>query len=548
MNKLAWWQKDVVYQIYPRSFKDMNNDGNGDLQGIISELDYLESLGIGAIWLSPIYASPMHDNGYDVSNYYEINPMFGTMEDFELLVKEAKKRNIYIIMDLVSNHTSTLHPWFQEAIKDKNSKYHDFYYFRKTPDDKLSSFGGSAWKYVSELDEYYYHYFDESQADLNWSNPLVREEIANVVKFWLDKGCRGFRLDAIELIGKELDKNIIANGPKIHEYLHELNLLSFDKYDEALSVGEGWPTVEIALDYTRKENKELGMIFEFETSTLDWNSNFLSKYSPVKFDPKKYKNAITKWQLGLKDEGWPAIFLENHDLGRSVSRYGNDKLYLKESAKLLASVMFFLKGTIFLYQGEELGTPNPYIESLTDYNDCDTLTKYQELVVDLKAMTHDEFMIGALQNSRDNARCPMQWSDGINGGFNAGNSPWLQVNKSYKEINRDKQLDDPTSVLNFYKQLIKLRKGRLQTFLQTSDYKDLSDKINIDEVFIYERSNCDNSIIAICNISDEKHSVDLSSLHIEDYNVLISNYNVTTLKNEVILKPYETIILEKIKG
>ena len=543
MNKFTWWQKDVIYQIYPRSFKDANNDGNGDLKGIISELDYLESLGVGGIWLSPIYASPMHDNGYDVSNYYEINPMFGTMEDFDLLVSEAKKRNIYIIMDLVCNHTSTEHPWFQEAIKDKNSIYHDFYFFKKTPDDKRSSFGGSAWKYVSQLDEYYYHYFDESQADLNWANPLVRKEVAKIVKFWLDKGCRGFRLDAIELIGKDLEKNIIANGPRIHEYLHELNLMSFDLYDEALSVGEGWPTVDIALDYTRRENKELSMIFEFETSTLDWSNNRFGKYDPRKVDFKVYKEAVTKWQLGLKDEGWPAIFLENHDLGRSVSRYGNDGIYRCESAKLFASIMFFLKGTIFLYQGEELGLTNPYFKDLSMYNDVDTLTRYKEFVEDLKIMSHEKFMEGILKNSRDNARCPMQWNSKANAGFNSGATPWLSINSNYKEINRDNQISDPNSVFSFYKNLIHLRKNVLSEVLLTSDYIDLSSTYDIDTLFIYQRKNNDCSIIAINNISENEISIDLDKLNIDGYEVIVSNYQ--RLKPSGMLKPYETLVLKK---
>ena len=547
MKKLKWWQKDVIYQIYPRSFKDYNNDGDGDLLGIISELDYLESLGVGGIWLSPIYASPMHDNGYDVSNYYEINPMFGSMDDFDLLVSEAKKRNIYIIMDLVCNHTSTEHPWFKEAIKDKNSKYHDFYFFRKTPDDKRSSFGGSAWKYVPELEEYYYHYFDESQADLNWANSEVRKEVANIVKFWLDKGCRGFRLDAIELIGKDLENNIIANGPHIHEYLHELNINSFDLYDEAMSVGEGWPTVEIAKSYTKEENKELSMIFEFETSTLDWNSNMYGKYDPVKVDMRKYRNAITKWQLGLKDVGWPAVFLENHDLGRSLSRYGNDSCFRKESAKLFASIMFFLKGTIFLYQGEELGLINPNFQDINSYNDVDTLTKYKELVIDMKVMSHEKFMLGALKNSRDNARTPMQWNDGVNGGFNSGKDPWLKVNPSYVMINRDNEVNDPESVFNYYKKLIELRKGRLSEFIQSSNYIDLSEVYNIDELFIYKRKSDKLELIIINNISEKMCEINLDKIDIEGYIVLLSNYQRTEINSLYNLKPYETIILEKQK-
>lgn len=536
MGKLAWWKNAVVYQIYPRSFMDSNNDGDGDLRGIIEKLDYLASLGIDAVWLSPVYASPMDDNGYDVSNYFEINPLFGTMDDFDELIVEAKKRNIRIIMDLVANHTSIEHPWFKEAISNPNSKYHDFYYFRKANeiDDKRSSFGGSAWCYVPELDEYYYHYFDVSQADLNWANPEVRKEVANIVKFWLDKGCGGFRLDAIELIGKELENNIICNGPRIHEYLHDLNVQSFALYPECMSVGEGWPTVPIALDYTKEERQELNMLFQFETCTLDWNFDTYGKYDPIKVDPIRLKESITRWQEGLATEGWNTLFLENHDLGRSVSRYGDDKEYRVESAKMLAVMMYFLKGTPFLYQGQELGATNPYITDLSLYDDVDTLTKYKEFVLDWKVMDEETFMKGILQNSRDNGRTPMHWNSGVNAGFNKGAKPWLVINENYPEINVEDQIDDPNSVLNFYKKLISLRKNEYKDLLIYGTYTRLTELEESDDMFVYEMSYLNDKVTVIINLGKNE-----LPLNIELNNIVISNYSDVSNK----IRPFEAIVI-----
>ena len=532
-----WWKEAIIYQIYPRSFKDSNNDGDGDIQGIISKLDYLANLGIDAIWLSPIYLSPMKDNGYDVANYYEINPMFGSMEDFDELIVESKKRNIKIIMDLVCNHTSTEHPWFKEAIKDPNSKFHDYYFFRKKPDDKKSSFGGSAWCYVKEIDEYYYHYFDESQADLNWANEEVRKEVSNIVKFWMEKGCGGFRLDAIELIGKDLEQNIICNGPGIHDYLHELNQNAFALYD-AMSVGEGWPTVPIALDYTKESRSELSMIFQFETATLDWNTNFAGKYNPVEIESKKLKESITRWQKGLEQEGWNTLFLENHDLGRSVSRYGNDGKYWRESAKMLATMMAFLKGTLFLYQGQELGATNPKLQDFSLYNDVDTLTKYKELVQDLKILSEEEFKQGIAQNSRDNGRTPMHWNVSINAGFNEGAKPWLFMNDNYHYINVDSELSDGNSVLNFYKKLIKLRKSTCKEVILTGSYEELEQFENHPDLFIYRRKKRDEELIIICNLGEEEIAFN-SQIITNEYDLVIHNYD----KVEKTLRPYEVIVV-----
>ena len=538
-NKRKWWQEAVLYQIYPRSFKDSNNDGNGDINGIIEKLDYLAELGVDGIWLSPIYASPMEDNGYDVSDYFKINPLFGTMEDFDNLVNEAKKRNIRVIMDLVCNHTSIEHEWFKKAISDKNSKYHDFYVFKDQPDDKKSSFGGSAWCYVPELNQYYYHYFDKSQADLNWANPELRKEVANICKFWLDKGCGGFRLDAIELISKDLEKNIIANGPHIHKYLHELNKNAFALYDEVLSVGEGWPTIDICLDYTRPEREELSLIFEFETATLDWNPKEFGKYRPVPVDHEKLKDVIKNWQQGLKDKSWNVVFLENHDLGRSVTRYGNDNKYLSESAKMLGTLLLSLNGTIFLYQGEELGMPNPYFYDLDTYDDVDSKTMYQDVVVKNKLMSHDEFINGLLKNSRDNARTPMHWDNSVNNGFNKGHKPWLHMNEYAKDINVLNQQNDENSVLNYYKKLIKLRKGNYKEYFINGEFERVIEKETSKDMFVFKKIINESSLLIIINLGETELEYDNSLINNKE--VLISNYKDVTKK----LRAYEALIVKE---
>ena len=538
MKKRKWWQEAVIYQIYPRSFKDDNNDGNGDLKGITSKLDYLADLGIDGIWLSPIYVSPMKDNGYDVEDYFDINPLFGTMADFDELLAEAKKRNIYIIMDLVCNHTSITHKWFQEAIKDKNSKYHDYYIFKDQPDNKKSSFGGSAWSYVPSINQYYYHYFDQSQADLNWANQELRKEVANICKFWLDKGCKGFRLDAIELISKDLEKNIIANGEHIHEYLHELNQNAFSLYDETLTVGEGWPTIDIALDYTKPQREELSLMFEFQTATLDWNPSGYGKYEPVEVNHKNLKDIITSWQQGIKDKAWNVVFLENHDLGRSVSRYADDKEYRVESAKMLATLMMCLNGTIFLYQGQELGMTNPYFYDLDIYDDVDSKTMYNDLVLDMKVMSHDKFMHGLLLNSRDNARTPMHWDNSVNSGFNKGFKPWLHMNDHCKDINVENGLADGNSVLNYYKKLINLRKTYKDIFID-SNYIRLNEYEVCDDLFIYKKQIEDTSIIVILNLG--KNNIEFNNDLIKDKEILISNYN----DKAQYLRAYEAIVVKE---
>lgn len=531
-----WWENAVIYQIYPRSFMDSNNDGNGDIKGIISKLDYLKLLNVDAIWLSPIYASPMVDNGYDVSDYYSINPMFGTMEDFDELIIESKKRNIRILMDLVTNHTSIEHEFFKKAISSKKNKYQNYYYFRDTIDDKKSSFGGSSWEYVKKINKYYYHYFDKTQADLNWENKNVRKEVINIIKFWMDKGVSGFRLDAIELISKDLDKNILVNGPKIHEYLNEINRKAFSKYKDCMTVGEGWPTPEIALDYTMKDRKELNLLFQFDTPTLDWNFEGYGKYDPIKVDFKKLKDKTSLWQYSLNDKSNNALFFENHDLGRSVSRYGSEE-YRELSAKALATYLFFLKGTTFIYQGEEIGSTNPSF-TLDEYNDCDTLTKHKELVLDTKVMTEERFMKGAKQNSRDNSRTPMQWNDSINAGFSL-NNPWLKVNSNYSSINVENNLKNKHSVLNFYLKLINIKKKTYKSIISKGRYEEIIN--DNDSLFIFKRIHNNKEIVVFINFSKDNINYDLNNYN--EYKIVISNYNIKKISDISSIKPYEAFAI-----
>ena len=540
--KEKWWKNAVIYQIYPRSFMDANNDGVGDLKGIISKLDYLSFLGIDAIWLSPIYESPMEDNGYDVSNYFKIAPVFGTMEDMDELIAEAKKRNIRIIMDLVANHTSKEHVWFKQALKGKDNPYHDFFYWQDQPDQKECSFGGSSWEYVPELNEYYYHYFAKGQVDLNWTNPQVRKEVANIVNWWLDKGVAGFRMDAIELIGKDLKKGIFANGPKIHEYLRELNENSFGKKEDSITVGEGWPTTSIALDYTRPENHELDMMFQFESACITNNTNPLGKYDPVALDLVKLKEIFERWHHDLYGKAWNAWFWENHDLSRSVSRFGDDRFYRVESAKALAIMLLMTQGTPYIYQGEEIGMTNAYYKKLSDYDDIDAHGNYQALVVDKKIATHEKFMEGLQKGSRDNSRTPMQWNDSINAGFNIGAKTWLKVVPNYKEINVEKSLKDKDSILYTYKDLIALRKskkykdlilnGTFQLYLKEDPY-----------IMVYEREWKGQKLLVVINFDEDEHVIDLP---LDVKKVVLSNYKDSVCSlSKVTLRQYEAIIFER---
>ena len=454
INKDQWWKKAVIYQVYPRSFQDSNGDGIGDINGIIERLGYLEDLGIDAIWLSPVYQSPQDDNGYDISDYQDIDPMFGTLDDMERLIKEAKNHHIRIIMDLVLNHTSDEHRWFLEAKKSKTNPYHDYYVWRDgvegtPPNDMTACFGGSAWEWVPEVQQYYFHQFSVKQPDLNWDNPKVRREIYDMIYWWMEKGVGGFRLDVIDQIAKEPDKKITNNGPRLHEYLREMSRETFQKGD-LITVGEAWgATTENAKQFSNPDGSELSMVFQFEHIGLDQQEG-KEKWDLAPLPFLKLKEIWNRWQTELNRFGWNSLFWNNHDLPRIVSRWGNDKEYRAESAKMLATLLHGMQGTPYIYQGEELGMTNVQY-AIEDYRDIEIRNMYQERLA--KGYEEADIMRSIHAKGRDNARTPMQWDDTENAGFTQG-IPWIKVNPNYREINAESQVNDPCSIYNYYKKLV----------------------------------------------------------------------------------------------
>ncbi|HDY7846729.1 alpha-glucosidase [Vibrio vulnificus] len=533
-----WWHDAVVYQIYPRSFCDSNNDGIGDLNGIISKLDYLKTLGVNVLWLSPVYKSPMDDNGYDISDYQDIAAEFGTMADMQNLLAQAKARDIRIVMDLVVNHTSDEHPWFVEARKSKDNPYRDYYIWRdakpdgSVPDDQGSIFGGSAWQWDEATQQYYFHLFSKRQPDLNWENPKVQQEVHKMMNWWIDQGIGGFRLDVIDLIGKEIDKGITGNGPRLHPLLQEMNRATFGDKD-LLTVGETWgATPEIAKLYSDPERHELSMVFQFEHITLTWQHG--DKWNPIPLDLKQFKHVLTKWQTELSNQGWNSLFWNNHDLPRVVSKYGDDKRYRVESAKMLATALHFLKGTPYIYQGEEIGMTNVAFESLDQYKDIETLNFYK--VKTESGVSHQHMMDAIHENSRDNARTPMQWSASQNGGFSQA-KPWIEVNPNYPEINVEQALADSDSIFYHYQKLIELRKEH--PAIVYGDFTPLF--AEHDSVFAYVRSHQDEQLLVINNFSDQDISIELpDNLQNKEVNCLIYNYDSLDMLGATLsLKPYQ---------
>ncbi|MEZ8195859.1 glycoside hydrolase family 13 protein [Vibrio cortegadensis] len=535
-----WWHDAVVYQIYPRSFCDSNNDGIGDLPGIISKLDYLQNLGINVLWLSPVYRSPMDDNGYDISDYQAIAEEFGTMDEMKKLLDEAKNRDIKVVMDLVVNHTSDEHPWFTEAKKSKDNPYRDYYIWRdakadgSAPDDQGSIFGGSAWEWDEATQQYYFHLFSKRQPDLNWENPKVQQEVHNMMNWWIDQGIGGFRLDVIDLIGKEIDKGITGNGPRLHPLLQEMNQQTFGDKD-LLTVGETWgATPEIAKMYSAPEREELSMVFQFEHITLTWKDG--EKWSPIDLDLKEFKQVLTKWQVELSDQGWNSLFWNNHDLPRVVSKYGNDKEFRVESAKMLATTLHFLKGTPYIYQGEEIGMTNVAFETLEQYKDIETLNFYK--VKTESGVSHEAMMDAIHENSRDNARTPMHWSNADNAGFTQG-TPWIELNPNYPEINVEDALNDIDSIFYHYQKLIQIRKAHPVIVYGefTPIYEDH------DKVFAYLRQDENETLFVISNFSDQQINLDLpAELSNRDVSCLIYNYEETSRLNDTVsLQPYESL-------
>ncbi len=527
-----WWKSAVIYQIYPRSFADSNGDGIGDLRGIISKLDYLENLGIDAVWLSPVCKSPQDDNGYDISDYQDIDPMFGTLEDMEELIREAGKRHIRIIMDLVLNHSSDEHHWFQEARKSRENPYHDYYVWRDgvegiLPNDMRAAFGGPAWEWVPEVRQYYFHQFSVKQPDLNWENPRLRREIYDMINWWTAKGVGGFRLDVIDQIAKEPDKKITNNGPRLHEYLRELSRETFQKAD-LVTVGEAWgATIELAKLYSNPDNSELSMVFQFEHIGLDQVEG-KEKWDLAPLPFLKLKEVFARWQSGLHGKGWNSLFWNNHDLPRIVSRWGNDGEYRVESAKMLAILLHGLQGTPYIYQGEELGMTNVQYE-IEEYRDIETLHLYEERLE--KGYSREEVMRSIHARSRDNARTPMQWSDGDNAGFTEG-EPWIKVNPNYRQINAGRQVGDEDSVFSCYRNLIRFR--REYPVFARGDFQMLLPED--ESIFAYTREDEDSRLLVVCNFSGRTVHCPLEEPD-DSMRLLIGNYRekgpISTLR------PYE---------
>ena len=534
-----WWHSSVVYQIYPRSFNDSNGDGIGDINGIREKLDYLKELGIDVIWLSPVYKSPNDDNGYDISDYCDIMDEFGTMEDMDNLLKEANERGIKILMDLVVNHTSDEHKWFIEARKSKDNEYRDYYIWRDAvdghePNDLGSTFSGSAWQYDEMTGQYYLHLFSKKQPDLNWENEKVRNEVYKMMNFWVDKGIGGFRMDVIDLIGKVPDEMITGNGPKLHEYLQEMNRAALDGND-LLTVGETWgATPEVAKLYSNPDRKELSMVFQFEHIGLDQIEG-KEKWDLKPLELLDLKKVLSKWQVELEGQGWNSLFWNNDDLPRIVSRWGNDKEYRVESAKMFATLLHGMKGTPYIYQGEELGMTNIRLEDINDYRDIELLNMYKDRIS--KGYTHEEIMESIYAKGRDNGRTPMQWDNSENAGFTTG-TPWLAINKNYTEVNAKQCLEDENSIFHHYRKLINIRKNN-----DTIIYGDYTLLCPEDKnLFAYTRELNKDKTLVVCNFYDEEVTFSFDG----DFNhadILLSNYkDSSTLIEKLSLRPYEAII------
>ena len=545
MSERRWWKEAVIYQIYPRSFNDSDGDGIGDIKGVTEKLDYFKWLGVDALWLSPVYKSPNDDNGYDISDYYDIMDEFGTMEDMDNLIAEAKKRGIKIIMDMVFNHTSDEHPWFIESRKSKNNKYIDYYVWRdpvdgKEPNDMGSVFSGSAWQFDDKTGQYYLHVFSKKQPDLNWENEKVRRDIAKIVEFWLDKGVEGFRLDVIENIGKIPDEMIVANGPKLHDYIHELYEKGFNSRGtgkDIVTIGECWSaSIDIATQYTAPENEELSMVFQFEHVSLDEQKG-KAKWDTKPLDLLELKNVLFKWQLE-HTKGWNTLFWDNHDLPRIVSHYGNDTTYRVESAKMFATLLHGMKGTPFIYQGEEIGMTNIKFDDISDYRDIETLNMYKERME--QGYEVEDIMKSIYIKSRDNGRTPMQWTSGKNGGFTTGN-PWLGVNPNYRDINVESELADENSVLHHYKKLISLRKEE-KAFVY-GDFRPIL--VDDKEIVAYYRVYGKDKFLVICNFYGRDRIIEIADFDGTNVKVteIISNYcDSSTELCKLKLRPYESVI------
>lgn len=538
MTDKKWWQNAVIYQIYPRSFCDSNGDGIGDLKGIIQKLDYLQELGIDAIWLSPIYRSPQDDNGYDISDYQDIDPLFGNLDDMDELIAEGKKRNIRIIMDLVLNHSSDEHRWFIEAKKSKDNPYHDYYVWRDGvegtyPTPLRSCFSGPAWEWMPELEQYYLHQFSVKQPDLNWENKKVREEIYKMIQWWVDRGVGGFRLDVIDLVGKEVDKMIMSEGEMLHPYLKEMSKAVFQQ-NELVTVGEAWSaTPERAFKYSNPDGSELSMVFQFEHIVLDQQEG-KEKWDIAPLPFVKFKKVLAKWQTELYQKGWNSLFFENHDLPRSVSTFADDGEYREVSAKMLATCLHGMQGTPYVYQGQEIGMTNIKYD-ISEYRDIELLNMYKERTEN--GYTHEEVMESIYKKGRDNARTPMQWNNEKNAGFTTG-IPWIKVNPNYENINVEKAMQDENSIFHYYKKLIALRKS--ENVIVDGKYEPLM--LEDENIFAYTRTYDNTTMLVACNFKKEVIPCELLKEWV-DGEVLITNYHDKNNGKE--LRPYEAMMIIK---
>ena len=552
-----WWKESVVYQIYPRSFCDSNGDGIGDLNGITGKLDYLKELGIDVIWLSPVYKSPNDDNGYDISDYQAIMDEFGTMEDFDRMLATAHEKGIKIMMDLVVNHTSDEHKWFIESRKSTDNPYRDYYIWRPAKEDGSlpnnwgSCFSGSAWEYDKTTDMYFLHLFSKKQPDLNWDNPAVRQDVFDMMNWWLKKGVDGFRMDVISLISKEPglpDKepgingyatfNVSANGPHVHEYLQEMRQKALNNAD-TITVGEcSGVTLEEAKKYARSDEKELNMVFQFEHMDVDSDEN-AGKWTTRKMDLRNLKKILTRWQKGLQDIAWNSLYWENHDQPRSVSRFGNDSDEYREiSAKMLATCIHMMQGTPYVYQGEELGMTNCPFNTLDNFRDLESINAFHELTEQGK-MTEEDMMAAIGYKGRDNARTPMQWDDSAYAGFSTAN-PWIMVNPNYTKINAKDQINREDSVFKYYQKLIKLRHESELIVYGTYDLILDDDK----DIYAYIRTLGDEKLIVYCNFSENTREVEIPEEFVNG-KVLISNYIDAKVNHKITLRPYEAIVIQK---
>ena len=549
-----WWKESVVYQIYPKSFKDSNGDGVGDIRGIIQKLDYLKELGVNVLWISPMLESPQDDNGYDISDYRRIYEEYGTMEDYEELLCEAHKRSIRILMDLVVNHTSDEHNWFIESRKSKDNPYRDYYIWKdpvngKEPNNWGGAFGGSAWEYDPQTQMYYLHLFSKKQPDLNWENEKVRQEVYDMMKFWCEKGIDGFRMDVISMISKdqrfpdgEMNNGLYGDfgpycvhGPRVHEFLQEMNHEVLSKYD-IMTVGEtAGVTIEEAQKYAGEDRNELNMVFQFEH--VESGCGDYGKWTTQKYDFKEFKNIMIKWQERLQGKAWNSLFLGNHDQPRSVSRFGNDNpVYRETSAKMLATCIHMMQGTPYVYQGEELGMTNAYFDKLEDYRDIESINYFEEFT-ESGLMTPEHMMKCLMLRSRDNARTPMQWDDSKQAGFTEG-EPWIKVNPNYKKINAAQQLEDPDSVFHYYQKLIRLRKEK--DIIVYGEFEPLYRED--EQIFAYTRKQDQEKLLTVCNFSDKNAEVEVPE-EFKGAECLITNLGRKEFERKIVLNPYEAFVL-----